>query len=107
MTALKYKGYTEAIVQKRELVIAELKLHIIQAFNKGNIKEMRLVCLNDGTVETFYSIEDVLENDWCGDCKIEVINLAHKYGTVDTNGKFDEDATIILFQTIEDDFKII
>lgn len=107
MTALKYRGYTEATVQKRELVIAELKLHIIQAFNKGNIKEMRLVCLDDGTVETFHSIEDVLENDWCGGCKIEVINLAYKCGTEDTNGKFDEDATIILFQTIEDDYRII
>ena len=101
MTPLKYKGYTETTVQKREIVIAELKLHIIQAFNKNNIKEMRVVCLDDGTVTIFHSIEDVLENDWCGECKIEVINGAYKYGIEDADGNFEAEATIILFQTSE------
>ena len=101
MTPLKYRGYTEATVQKREICIADLKLHIIQAFIKHTIKEMRVVCLDDGTVETFRSIEEVLENDWCGDCKIEIINGAYKYGTSNEDEEFDEEATIILFQTAE------
>lgn len=101
MTPLKYRGYTETTVQKREICIAELKLHIIQAFIKHTIKEMRVVCLDDGTVETFHSIEEVLENDWCGDCKIEVINHTYKYGKSDENEEFDEEATIILYQIAE------
>ena len=107
MTALKYRGYTETTVEKREICLAELKLHIINGFNKGKVKEMRAVCLDDGTVEVFHSIEDVLENNWNGDCKIEVINLAYKYGVTDENENFDEEATVILFQTAEDNFRPI
>ena len=42
-------------------------------------------------------IDDVLENDYCGDCKIEIIGMPHSYGTSDDN------ETIILYQFTECD----
>ena len=58
-------------------------------------KEVQVIDITSGDSETFHTIEDVVNNNWCGDCKIEIINLPHAYGTKES-GK-----TIIIIQMAE------
>lgn len=94
---LKYLGYRERKVQTRELTIAELKLSIIEAYVNKGVKEVQLIDITSGDTITFNSIEDVARNEWSGNCKIELINLPHTYGTK------DESKAIIIFQEAEEE----
>ena len=84
-------------VKTRELTIAELKLSIIEAYINKGVKEVQLIDLTSGNTITFNSIEDVARNEWCGNCKIELINLPHSYGTEEKN------KAIIIFQLAEEE----
>lgn len=95
---LKKLGYREAKVEIRELTIAELKLSIIRAYVDKGVKEVQLIDITSGDTITFYSIEDVARNEWNGNCKIEIINLPHAYGTEKEDSKI-----IILFQDAEEE----
>lgn len=94
---LKYLGYRERKVEIRELTIAELKLSIIEAYVNKGVKEVQLIDITCGDTITFKSIEDVARNEWSGNCKIELINLPHVYGTV------VESKVIIIFQGAEEE----
>lgn len=94
---LKYLGYRERKVETRGLTIAELKLSIIEAYINKGFKEVQLIDITSGETTTFNTIEDVVRNEWCGDCKIELINLPHTYGTK------EESKAIILFQEAEEE----
>ena len=94
---LNYLGYRERKVKTRELTIAELKLSIIEAYINKGVKEVQLIDLTSGNTITFNSIEDVARNEWCGNCKIELINLPHSYGTEEKN------KAIIIFQLAEEE----
>lgn len=99
MTKLKYRGYKEKKVEVREITIAELKLLIIQSYIEKVVREVTLVDITEGETTTFKTIEDVIKNDWAGDCKIEIINMPHGWGTE------EENKTVIIFQLadIEED----
>lgn len=97
MIKLRNYGYTLKTVELREITIAELKLHIINAYRTKGDKSVKLINIVSGTVTVFNNIDDVLENDYCGDCKIEIIGMPHSYGTSDDN------ETIILYQLTECD----
>lgn len=94
---LKYLGYRERMVETRELTIAELKLSIIEVYVNKGVEEVQLIDITSGETTTFNSIEDVVRNEWCGNCKIELINLPHAYGTK------EESKTIIIFQVAEEE----
>lgn len=94
---LKYLGYRERTVETRELTIAELKLSVIGAYINKCVEEVQLIDITSGETTTFNSIEDVVRNEWCGNCKIELINLPHAYGTK------EESKTIIIFQVAEEE----
>ena len=94
---LKYLGYRERMVKTRELTIAELKLSIIEVYVNKGVKEVQLIDITSGDTITFNSIEDVVRNEWSGNCKIELINLPHTYG----NEK--ESKAIIIFQEAEEE----
>ena len=94
---LKYLGYREKKVETRELTIAELKLSIIEAYVNKGVKEVQLIDITSGDTITFNSIEDVARNEWRGNCKIELINLPHTYGTE------EENKAIIIFQEAEEE----
>lgn len=94
---LKYLGYKERKVETRELTIAELKLTIIESYINNGVREVQLIDLTSGDTITFNTIEDVARNEWCGNCKIELINLPHIYGTEDKN------KAIIIFQLAEEE----
>lgn len=94
---LRQLGYREKKVETRELTIAELKLSIIEAYINKGVKEVQLIDLTSGDMITFNSIEDVARNDWSGNCKIELINLPHSYGTR------GEIKVIIIFQEAEEE----
>ena len=89
-------GYKKAEVEKRELTIAELKLIIIEKYNAGEEIEIQLIDITSGSTVTFFNINDVLANTWAGDCKIEIINKPHSYGTQ------DDYKYIFVFQQCED-----
>ena len=93
---LRSYGYKVAKVETREMTIAELKLAIIEGYVNNGVKEVQLVDITSGDTVTFNSIEDVTRNKWSGNCKIELINLPHGFGT-------NEDVkAVIIFQTAED-----
>lgn len=92
MTKLKYRGYKEKKVEVREITMAELKLLIIQSYIEKGVREVTLVDITAGETTTFNTLEDVVKNDWAGDCKIEIINMPHGWGTK------EETKTVILFQ---------
>lgn len=94
---LKYLGYRERKVETRELTIGELKLSIIETYINKGVKEVQLIDLTSGDTITFNTIEDVARNEWCGDCKIELINLPHAYGTEEKSKE------IIIFQESEEE----
>ena len=94
---LKYLGYRERKVETRELTIAELKLSIIESYVNKGVKEVQLIDITSGDTITFNSIEDVARNEWSGNCKIELINLPHGYGTK------EESKAIIIFQEEEEE----
>ena len=94
---LKYLGYRERKVETRELTIAELKLSIIEAYVNKGVREVQLIDITSGETITFNSIEDVVRNEWSGNCKIELINLPHTYGTE------EERKSIIIFQLAEEE----
>ena len=94
---LKYLGYRERKVETRELTIAELKLSIIEAYINKGVKEVQLIDLTSGDTITFNTIEDVARNEWCENCKIELINLPHAYGTE------EKSKAIIIFQEAEEE----
>lgn len=98
---LKYLGYREAKVETRELTIAELKLSIIEAYINKSVKEVQLIDITSGETITFNSVEDVISNEWCGNCKIELINLPHEYGTD------EESKIIIIFQLADESDRVI
>lgn len=98
---LRQYGYTEKKVQVRELTIAELKLSIIAGYVEHGVKEVQLIDITSGESTTFKTIEDVAKNEWSGNCKIELINLPHGYGT-DCNNK-----TVIIFQIAEEGEQVI
>ena len=93
---LRNYGYKVAKVETREMTIAELKLAIIESYVNKGVREVQLIDITSGDTTTFNSVEEVARNVWCGNCKIELINLPHGFGT-------KEDAkAVILFQTAED-----
>lgn len=92
---LRKLGYKEATVQTRELTIAELKLSIIELYVNKGCKEVQLIDITSGDTVTFKTIEDVVSNEWCGSCKIELINMPHAYGTDNDN------KVIVIFQLAE------
>lgn len=94
---LKYLGYRERKVETRELTFAELKLCIIQMYIDKGVKEVQLINLTSGDTITFNTIEDVAKDGWCGNYKIELINLPHSYGTE------EESKSIIIFQAAEEE----
>lgn len=94
---LRQLGYRERKVETRELTIAELKLSIIEAYINKGVKEVQLIDLTSGDAITFNTIEDVARNGWCGNCKIELINLPQTYGTE------EESKSIIIFQEAEEE----
>lgn len=94
---LRQLGYRERTVKTRELTIAELKLCIIEVYINKGVKEVQLIDLTSGDTITFGSIEDVARNEWCGNCKIELINLPHTYGTK------EENKVIIIFQEADEE----
>lgn len=94
---LKYLGYMERKVETRELTIAELKLSIIEMYVNKGVSEVQLIDITSGDTATFNTIEDVARNVWCGNCKIELINLPHTYGTE------EESKTIIIFQCADEE----
>lgn len=97
MRKLKYHGYKEAKVQTRAMTIGELKLYILRAYMEKGIREVQLIDITCGESITFNTAEDVLKNEWCDNCEIEVINLPHGYG-------FEDDVkVIIIFQEAECD----
>ena len=97
MTKLRYRGYKERTVQTREMTIAELKLAIISGYIDKGVREVQLIDISSGDTVTFNSIEDVARNEWCGDCKIELINLPHGWGTEESQ------KVVIIFQVTESD----
>ncbi len=98
MQKLKYHGYKEAKVQTRAISLGELKLYILRGYMEKGVREVQLIDITSGDSISFNTMEDVLKNDWCDDCKIEVINLPHGYGFKDEVGK-----TIIIFQEAEEE----
>lgn len=98
---LKYYGYKEKKVQTREMTIAELKLSIIEGYVNKGVKEVQLIDITSGDTVSFNSIEDVTRNEWSGNCKIELINLPHGWGT-ETESKI-----VIIFQIAEEEGRVI
>lgn len=94
---LKYLGYRERTVETRELTIAQLKLSIVRAYVSKGVREVQLIDITSGDTITFNSIEDVVRNEWCENCKIELINLPHSYGTK------EESKSVIIFQEAEEE----
>ena len=94
---LRQLGYRERKVETRELTIAELKLSIIETYINKGFREVQLIDLTSGDTITFNTIEDVARNEWCGNCKIELINLPHAYGTE------EKSKAIIIFQEAEEE----
>lgn len=98
MIKLRNYGYKVGSVELRELTIAELKLHIINSYRTKGNRTMKLIDITSGTVDIFNNIDDVLENNYCGDCKIEVVGMPHSYGIGNNS-----DELIILYQLTDCD----
>lgn len=102
MTKLRYRGYKETAVQTRAMTLGELKLYILRTYMEKGNREVQLIDITCGDSITFNTAEEVLKNEWCDNCNIELINLPHAYGYED-NVK-----TIIIFQEAEcDEEKVI
>lgn len=99
--SLRNLGFTERKVELRELTIAELKLEIIKSYVDKGVIEVQLIDITSGDTTTFNTIEDVTRNEWSGNCKIELINLPHSYGTEEKR------KVLMIFQEIEDDNRVI
>lgn len=97
MTSLKMMGYKEVKVEKRSMTLGELKLRILRSYMTKGEREFQLIDITSGDTITFNTSEDVLSNDWCDDCEIEIINTPHTYGT----------KTIIMFQEADEDLQVI
>lgn len=103
MRKLKNHGYKEVTVQTRAMTLGELKLYILRAYMEKGVREVQMIDLTSGDSITFNTVEDVLKNEWCDNCNIEIINLPHTYGFKDEVGK-----SIIIFQEAEEnDDKVI
>lgn len=98
---LKNYGYVKKEVELRVLTIAELKNKIFEAYVLKGIRTVRLIDITSGTVAVFRSLNDLAQNDWDGNCNIELIGLPHGYGT---EGDMD---VVILFQFSDDTLRII
>ena len=99
MIGLKYVGYTEATVQKREMTVGELRHRIAKIYLKKSDKKFVILCLDSGERLELSSMEDALDFEWCDDCKIEIINLPHSFGAIDKFGQMEETApTIVTIQ---------
>ena len=99
MTGLKYVGYKETIVQKREMTVGQLRHRIANIYLKKENARFIIFCLDDGERLELNSMADALGFSWCDDCKIEIINLPHKWGVKNKLGEMEENApTIITIQ---------
>ena len=99
MTGLKYVGYKEVTVQKREMTIGELRHRIAKVYLKKENAKIIILCLDDGERLELNSMQDALDFEWSDGCKIEVINLPHKWGVKDELGQMADSApTIITIQ---------
>ena len=97
MIKLRYYGYREKAVELRELTVAELQLHIINRYIEKGIKEMRVIDISSGEIKIFHTVREVLECEWCGSAKLELVGLPHSWGTE------DESYEVILIQQAEID----
>ena len=99
MVPLKFVGYKEATIQKRAMTIGELRHRIAKIYLKKADKKIIILCLDNGERLELNSMEDALEFEWCDDCKIEIINMPHRFGVTDELGQMEEEApTIITIQ---------
>ena len=99
MTGLKYVGYKEVTVQKREMTIGELRHRIAKVYLKKENAKIIILCLDDGERLELNSMQDALDFEWSDGCTIEVINLPHKWGVKDELGQMEDSApTIITIQ---------
>ena len=99
MTGFKYVGYKEVTVQKREMTIGELRHRIAKVYLKKENAKIIILCLDDGERLELNSMQDALDFEWSDGCKIEVINLPHKWGVKDELGQMEDSApTIITIQ---------
>lgn len=94
---IKEYGYQESTVQRRSMTIAELKLSILESYIRNGVREVILMDISSGDATKFNSIEDIANNKWLGDCKIEVIGLPHGWGYG------DDWKHIIVFQIAEEE----
>lgn len=94
---LKQYGYKTKEVEVRELTIAELKLSILSGYIEKGVREVQLIDITSGDTVTFKTMEDVINNRWSGNCKIELINLPHGFGTK------DETKVVIIFQLADEE----
>lgn len=101
MKNLKMFGYKEVTVEKRAMTLGELKLLILRSYMKKGEREFQLIDISSGDTITFNTSEDVLSNEWCDDCNIEIINMPHSYGTD------EETKAIIIFQEADEDLQVI
>ena len=102
MTGLKYVGYKEVTVQKRKMTVGELRHRIAKVYLKKENEKIIILCLDDGERLELNSMQDALDFEWCDGCKIEVINLPHKWGVKDELGQMeDSEPTIIIIQMAE------
>ena len=85
--------------QKREMTIGELRHRIAKVYLKKENAKIIILCLDDGERLEVNSMQDALDFEWSDGCKIEVINLPHKWGVKDELGQMEDSApTIITIQ---------
>lgn len=82
---LNKKGYRKVSATVRECTVSELKLDIIEMFSLKYIKDAIVVEITSGDRQVLKSIDDVLNCEWADNCKIELIQKPHFYGTEENN----------------------
>jgi hypothetical protein len=98
MTGLKYVGYKEAVVQKREMTVGELRHRIAIVYLKHPGKRIVILSLDDGERLELSGIEDALAFGWDDGCKIELIGMPHDWGVVEGGIMEDDSKCIITVQ---------
>lgn len=90
MVGLKFVGYKEATIQKREMTFGELRHRIAKAYLKKPNRKIVILCLDNGERVETNSMEDILNVEWCDGCMIEVINMPHIWGVMNEMGEVEE-----------------
>lgn len=99
MIGLKYVGYKESTIQRREMSVGQLRHRMALAYMKKENAQFIIMCLDEGERVVINSMKEALELEWSDECMIEIINMPHRWGCLEDNGEMEDGApTIILIQ---------